>query len=170
MIEKTLGNYDIHDAVHLLQGLKETREQLLSVLSSVSTEQLHEKLNNLPTVGQLLIDLIDYERAWLKAIQNNQEEKGTFSEFVFKEKDTSDNTFPKSWFLARLAETREQTRNYFYKLSDIEFRRPTFQIRKEKEIHNYSPEWIVYHLIDHESYIRGKISLIVLLTSQKQTH
>ncbi|RBW71063.1 DinB family protein [Bacillus taeanensis] len=167
MVEKTLGNYDIHDAVHLLQGLKETREQLLSVLSSLSTEQLHEKLTNMPSVGQLLMHLIEYERAWLKAIHTDQDQKDISAEFDYKEDDTVKG-FQKSWFLARLAETREQTRNYFYKLSDIEFRRPTFQIRKEEEVLRYSPEWIVYHLLDHESYIRGQIAIISSLILQKQ--
>ncbi|TLS37819.1 DinB family protein [Pseudalkalibacillus caeni] len=171
MEERTLGNYDIHDAAHLLKGLKETREKLLEVISDIDTDDLHYKHSGLPSIGGYLLHIAQIELWWAKTVLLEQNLSESDKEHFFFNEDqkiTAPEDKELSWFQARLAEARALTRGYYNQLSDVDFRNPTKRaILEGKEVF-CSPEWVIYHLIDHESYHRGQIGMLLKLIAGKR--
>ncbi|MBN8207212.1 DinB family protein [Bacillus sp. NTK071] len=168
MMEKTLGNYDVHDSSHGLQALKETREKLLSMVSGVEFQELHYGYSSFPTVGAYLLHIAQIELWWVKnALMGESVTEEEKRNFYFQEKQIISAPDDKelSWFLARLAEARDLIRDYFNRLSDVEYRKPGPEVIVNGERHSYSPEWVISHLIDHEAYHRGQAAMVLKMVS-----
>lgn len=168
MIEKTLGNYDVHDSSHGLQALKETREKLLSMVSDIEFQELHYGYSSFPTVGAYLLHIAQIELWWVKnALMGESVTEEEKERYYFQEKQVIAAPDDKelSWFLARLAEARDYIRAYFNQLSDVEYRKPGPEIMINGETLRYSPEWVISHLIDHEAYHRGQAAMVLKMVS-----
>ncbi|WP_347550752.1 DinB family protein [Pseudalkalibacillus hwajinpoensis] len=168
MIEKTLGNYDVHDSSHGLQALKETREKLLSMVIEVEFQELHYRYSSFPTVGAYLLHIAQIELWWVKnALMGEVVTEEEKKHYYFQEKQIISAPDDKelSWFQARLAEVRELTRSFYNNLSDVEYRKPGPEVMMNGESHAYSPEWIISHLVDHEAYHRGQAAMVLKMVS-----
>lgn len=168
MLEKTLGNYDVHDSSHGLQALKETREKLLSMVSDIELQELHYGYSSFPTVGAYLLHIAQIELWWVKnALMGESVTEEEKNHFFFQEEQIISAPSDKelSWFLARLAEVRDLIRDFYNNLSDVDYRKPGPEVVVNGESIHYSPEWIISHLIDHESYHRGQAAMVLKMVS-----
>ena len=157
------------DSILLLKGLKVTREQLLSLISQISDEDLFRSYNGSLTIAHYLLHIAQKELWWQRTIVQGvsltEEEKERY--YISDEHSLPVNQ-GKSWYLARLAEARVLTRDYFLKLSDVDYHRAQCKIQLDGEVKVYSPEWILYHLIDQESYYRGQIAMLLSMKRDKK--
>lgn len=164
MAKFTLSDHMNKDSIHLLQGLKVTREQLLSVVTKISDDALIKTYNGSPTIAHYLLHIAQKELWWMKNVVKGEElSEEDKQKFYFAE--GKQLTIPpnqgRSWYLARLADVRAITKDYYSNISDVEYHRAQCELRDEDGVKIYSPEWILYHLIDHESYYRGQIALLL---------
>ncbi|WP_377889613.1 DinB family protein [Alkalihalobacillus sp. R86527] len=168
MLEKTLGNYDVHDSSHGMKALKETREKLLYMVSKIEDQELHYHYSKFPTVAGYLLHIAQIELWWVKnALMGEQVTEDEKERFFFKEEQVISAPEEKdlSWFLARLAEVREMCRKFYNNLSDVDYRKPGPEVEINGEVHAYSPEWVISHLIDHEAYHRGQAAMVLKMVS-----
>ncbi|OIJ10151.1 hypothetical protein BKP35_13635 [Anaerobacillus arseniciselenatis] len=171
MKEITLSTHMKNDAIHLLQGLKSTREQLLKIVADLDQQDLYYECNGFPSISGYLLHIAQIELWWMRVVIQGQElsteEKQLFN-FHEKQEISAPLGKDRSYFLARLADAREVTKEIYLNLSDVEFRRASKKVKEGDEIKAYTPEWILYHLIDHESYHRGQIAFLTKMISGKR--
>jgi uncharacterized damage-inducible protein DinB len=164
MIEHTLAPGSTRESQHLLGGLILTRERLLELLDELDEQDIHHQVHDFPTIAGYALHLAQIEWWWNKMVLQgqgiNEEER---ERFFFQEKQiiTAPKDKEKSWFLSRLGESRMLTREYYLNLSDIEFRRVKLTVHGKEIEERYSPEWVLYHLIHHESYHLGQMYMLL---------
>ncbi|TMW71468.1 DinB family protein [Alteribacter natronophilus] len=173
---RELSSGEARDSRYLLDGLIETREKLLEMIDHVDDGDLYYETNGLPSPAGYLLHLAQIELFWNRVgLQQGSLSDGDRERFCFREEQeiTCPKGKEKSWFLARLGEVRMLTREHYMKMSDIEFKRPSLEVNLKGEKALCSPEWVLYHLIDHEAYHRGQIALIFRMmngTREKWDH
>ncbi|MBM7096249.1 MULTISPECIES: DinB family protein [Alteribacter] len=171
MEKKTLSQGPTRDSLYLLNGLIETREKLLEMIDQVDDSDLYFHSQELPTPAGYLLHLAQVELWWnrigLQQSELSAEEKERFH-FIEKQEIEAPTGLEKSWFLARLGEVRKMTREHYMTMSDMEFKRASLQVNLNGKDTLCSPEWVLYHLIDHESYHRGQIALLFRMLNGKR--
>ena len=171
MKEITLSTHMKNDAIHLLQGLKETREQLLKIVADLDQQDLYYEYNRFPNIASYLLHIAQIELWWMRVVIQGREINSVEKEsFYFHEKQEISAPIGKerSYYLARLADARAITKEIYLNLSDVEFRSASRKVKEGNETKAYSPEWVLYHLIDHESYHRGQIAFLAKIISGKR--
>ncbi|PYZ93528.1 hypothetical protein CR194_10185 [Salipaludibacillus keqinensis] len=164
MREYSLAPASSRESVHLLGGLIQTRERLLGLLDELDEQDIHHKVHDLPTIAGYALHLAQIELWWnnmvLRDTGINDEER---ERFYLQEKQviTAPPELEKSWFLSRLGEARMLTREFYLEVSDHEFRKSGYHILGQESDGKYSAEWILYHLIHHESYHLGQMYLLL---------
>ncbi|PYZ97447.1 hypothetical protein CR205_02285 [Alteribacter lacisalsi] len=173
---RELSSGEARDSRYLLDGLIETREKLLEMIDEVDDGDLYYQTQGLPAPAGYLLHLAQVELFWNKVVlQQGSVSDEDRQRFHFQEKQeiSAPEGKDKSWFLARLGEVRMLTREHYMKMSDIEFKRPALEVKLKGEMVRCSPEWVLYHLIDHEAYHRGQVALIFRMmngTREKWDH
>ncbi|WP_096435754.1 DinB family protein [Alteribacter populi] len=171
MEKRTLDSGPSRDSLYLLDGLIQTREKLLTMIDKVDEEDLYFHVPQVPTVAGYLLHLAQIELWWNKEVLRQQPlSEEDHERFLFQEKQeiVTPPKQEKAWFLSRLGEARMLTREHFMMMSDMEFKRPSLEVVLGDEETYCSPEWVLYHLIDHESYHRGQMALIFTLMNGKR--
>ncbi|MEH7883867.1 DinB family protein [Bacillus sp. JJ1609] len=138
--------------------LEEVRNQLIAKLSGISQELLDKKLEDRQSIGTLLYHIAFVEAGWL------------FGEVLEKEEWDPEISalFPvEGWTNGKLTHFEgERIEEHFSRLKKVRevflsvFKAMTKEDwRKARVLEEYdvTPEWVVYHLIDHESHHRGQI-------------
>ncbi|SDN18718.1 DinB family protein [Alkalicoccus daliensis] len=163
MKEHTLAPVAARESIHLLGGLIQTREKLLELLNDLDEKDIHHKVQDFPTIAGYSLHLAQIEWWWnhmvLREEGISEEDRDRFY-FTEKQEITCPEHLEKGYLLARLGEARMKTREYYMDLSDQEFHRPSLTIKDLNEEETYSAEWVLYHLLNHESYHIGQMYML----------
>lgn len=138
--------------------LEDVRSQLIAKLSGISQYQLDRKLEGRQSIGTLLYHIAFVEAGWL------------FGEVIGTEEWDPEISalFPvEGWTNGKLTHFEgESIQDHFSRLEKVRevflsiFKAMTKEDWREARIledYDVTPEWVVYHLIEHESHHRGQI-------------
>jgi len=138
--------------------LEDVRHQLIAKLSGISQDLLDKKWEDRQSIGTLLYHIAFVEAGWL------------FGEVIGTEEWDPEISalFPvEGWTNGKLTHFEgERIEDHFNRLEKVRevllsvFKSMTKEDwRKVRVLEEYdvTPEWVVYHLIEHESHHRGQI-------------
>ncbi|TFE02309.1 DinB family protein [Jeotgalibacillus salarius] len=137
--------------------LEDVRQTLLSKIIDLTQEELDDEPEGLHSIGTLLYHIAAVEAGWL------------YGEVLCRDWDPEiEALFPKeSWkderlspfkgesidqHIYRLQKVRETLCDHFRNMTGIDWR-----TSRELEEYNVTPEWVIYHLIEHEARHSGQI-------------
>lgn len=163
MKEFILAPVSARESVHLLGGLIQTRERLLELMAALEDEDLHKKIDKFPTIAEYALHTAQVEWWWNHMVLRDEGiSEEAAARFYFTEIETLPLTekLEKSYILSRLGEARMQTREFYYDLSDQELHRADLTVKDGKKSELYAPDWVLYHLLNHESYHIGQMYML----------
>lgn len=163
MKEFTLAPVSARESVHLLGGLIQTRERLLELISLLDDKDMHQKVGDFPTIAEYALHVAQVEWWWNHMVLRHEGiSEEASKQFYFNEMEILPVTekLEKSYILSRLGEARMQTREFFYDLSDQELHRMDLTVKDSDGEEVYSADWVLYHLLNHESYHIGQMYLL----------
>lgn len=138
--------------------LEDVRRSILERLSGISQHDLDTKLNGGHSIGSLLYHIALIEADWLyEEVLVSEWNPKIRSLFQQSDRNIDDKlTYIKGQgideHLHRLKSVRDELLSHF-RFMDLE------DWRKPRVLTNYdvTPEWVIYHLIEHESHHRGQV-------------
>ncbi|REE88920.1 putative damage-inducible protein DinB [Paenibacillus taihuensis] len=145
------------DIGRFLWCLEDVRTKLLTELTGISQASLDRRLGERQSIGSLLYHIALIEADWLYVDLLGTEWDPEISSLFPVDNKTEDQL---SHFegesleqhMYRLAKVREQLLSHFRSMDLNQWRKP-----RVLENYEVTPEWVVYHLIEHESNHRGQI-------------
>jgi uncharacterized damage-inducible protein DinB len=142
----------------LLWCLEDVRRTLITGLTGTSQSTLDTKIDDRPTIGSLLYHIALVEADWLYVeVLGTEWDPEIRSLFPFESR-FEDSTLTHiegqnlEAYFHRLNTVREVFLSHFQSMVLTDWRKP--RILEHYEV---TPEWVVYHLIEHESHHRGQI-------------
>jgi uncharacterized damage-inducible protein DinB len=138
--------------------LEDVRHHLITKLSGMSQELLDRKMEDRHSIGTLLYHIAFVEAGWLFGEVIGTEEwdpeisalfpvEGwTYGKLTHFEGESIEEHF------SRLEKVREVFLTVFKAMTKEDWRKA-----RVLEEYDVTPEWVVYHLIEHESHHRGQI-------------
>jgi uncharacterized damage-inducible protein DinB len=141
-----------------LWSLEDVRKTIKTKLTGISQNDLDSKMDGRESIGSLLYHIALIEADWL------------YEEVLVSEWDPQIRSlFPlevldENGFLVHIK--GESLEAHFHRLDRVrsvllsEFQRIDLsEWRRARKLQNYdvTPEWVIYHLIEHESHHRGQI-------------
>jgi uncharacterized damage-inducible protein DinB len=153
----TLTGYE-EEIGRWLWCLEDVRRTLKTELMGISQDVLDKKMDERQTIGSLLYHIALIEADWLYEEVlcsewdpdirslfplNVSSEKGLLTEMRGQSLD--DHFY-------RLDKVREVFLSHFLSMDITDWRKP-----RVLEHYDVTPEWVVYHLIEHEAHHRGQI-------------
>jgi uncharacterized damage-inducible protein DinB len=148
--EKEIGRW--------LWCLEDVRQSLLKELKGISQRILDGKIDERQTIGSLLYHIALVEADWLYeevlCMEWNPEIRTLFPLDSRSEDGSITHIEGQSLeeHIDRLNRVREVFLSHFQTMDLVDWRKP-----RELEEYDVTPEWVVYHLIEHESHHRGQI-------------
>jgi uncharacterized damage-inducible protein DinB len=138
--------------------LEDVRQTLLERISGISQPYLDTKLNGGHSIGALLYHIALVEADWLYEEVLGGEWNPKIRSLFPLESRNNDNTLTHlegqdlDEHLHRLKSVREELLSHFRSMDLKDW-------RKQRILTHYdvTPEWVIYHLIEHESHHRGQI-------------
>ena len=148
--------------------MQEMRERLLKSVKDLTLEELDYTLNErkVETIGTLLLHIAGVEWGWIFGDIDGQEME--FEKFKHAFALSSEVNIPQlkgqelQFYIDKLNETRQEVFQRLAKLEDEDLDRIV-----ESEGKKYSIEWILFHLIEHESMHIGQILLLKRVNAEK---
>ncbi|MGD6993263.1 DinB family protein [Sutcliffiella horikoshii] len=153
----SLSGYEL-EIGRSLWCLEDVRHNLTEKLKGLSQRELDKKMGSRQTIGSLLYHIAYVEAGWL---YGEVMEKETWDleienffpldgwpdgKLVHIEGDTLET------HLHRLNKVRETLLSHFRSMNLEDWRR--VRVLDEYEV---TPEWVIYHLVEHEAHHRGQI-------------
>ncbi|WP_436462536.1 DinB family protein, partial [Amycolatopsis sp. w19] len=138
--------------------LEDVRRTLLAQLNGISQRMLDKKIDERQTISTLLYHIALIEADWLYeevlVTEWDPEIRSLFSFAVRSEDGSLAHIEGQSLedHFHRLNKVREAFLSHFRSMDLTDWRRPRIL-----EHYDVTPEWVVYHLIEHESHHRGQI-------------
>lgn len=146
-----------------LGALTESREDLLSMLTDLTTAELHRRLmRGAHSMAEILWHVANVELWWVRHVLLGQEiDAETRARFGLTRPGEL-NTPPADWpverFIGLMEEAHGLTRSVYRSFTDEVFRESTCPIPGREK--RFSPEWIAYNLLDHVANHRGQVALL----------
>jgi uncharacterized damage-inducible protein DinB len=138
--------------------LEDVRQTLLERISGISQPYLDSKLNGGSSIGSLLYHIALIEADWLYEDVLSGEWNPKIRSLFPLEDRNNDGTLTQiegrdlDEHLHRLNSVREELLSHYRSMDLKDWRKP--RILKHYDV---TPEWVIYHLIEHESHHRGQI-------------
>jgi uncharacterized damage-inducible protein DinB len=148
--------------------LEDVRRTLITKLTGISQCTLDTKIDERQTIGSLLYHIALVEADWLYVevlgTEWDPEIRSLFPLEVHSKDGSLTHIEGQSLVehFHRLNKVREVFLSHFRSMDLTDWRKP-----RVLEHYDVSPEWVVYHLIEHESHHRGQIFQL-LSNIQKQ--
>jgi uncharacterized damage-inducible protein DinB len=138
--------------------LEDVRRTILERISGLSQATLDRKPNGGHSIGSLLYHIALIEADWFYEDVLGGEWNPEIRSLFPQEDRNNDNTLihiegqDLAEHLHRLKSVRDELLSHFRSMDITDWR--TRRILKEYDV---TPEWVIYHLIEHESHHRGQI-------------
>ncbi|MGA5692671.1 DinB family protein [Cytobacillus pseudoceanisediminis] len=147
--------------------LEDIRRTILEKISGISQPFLDTKLNEGHSIGSLLYHIALIEADWLyeevlggkwnpkiRSLfpQGDRNDDNTLTHIVGQDLDEH---------LHRLKSVRDELLSHFRSMDLKDWRKP--RILNHYDV---TPEWVIYHLIEHESHHRGQIFQILSILKE----
>lgn len=137
--------------------LEDVRRTLITELTGMSQSFLDRKIGERHSIGTLLYHIALVEADWLYVeVLGTDWDPEISSLFPLESRTESNLTHFEGESLEqhfyRLKKVREVFLTYFRSMDLNDWRKP--RILEQYEV---TPEWVVYHLVEHESHHRGQI-------------
>ncbi|MGW6383428.1 DinB family protein [Peribacillus butanolivorans] len=138
--------------------LEDVRRTLLTELTGISQGILDTKMDERQTIGSLLYHIALVEADWLYeevlVTEWDSEIRSLFPLECRSEEGSLTHIEGQSLeeHFYRLNKVREVFLSHFRSMDLTDWRKP-----RALEQYDVTPEWVVYHLIEHESHHRGQI-------------
>jgi uncharacterized damage-inducible protein DinB len=138
--------------------LEDVRRTLITGLIGISLSTLDMKIDESQTIGSLLYHIALIEADWLYVeVLGTEWDPEILSLFPLEcRSEDSSLTHIEGQSLEehilRLNKVREIFLSHFHSMDLTDWRQP-----RVLEHYDVTPEWVVYHLIEHESHHRGQI-------------
>jgi uncharacterized damage-inducible protein DinB len=142
----------------LLWCLEDVRHTLITELTGISQRILETKIDERQTIGSLLYHIALVEADWLYVEVLGAEWDLEIRSLFPLESRSADGSITHiegqslEEHFYRLKKVREVFLSYFRSMNLTDWRKP-----RVLEHYDVTPEWVVYHLIEHESHHRGQI-------------
>lgn len=138
--------------------LEDVRKKLVKRLSGMSQSQLDSKIGDRHSIGSLLYHIAYVEAGWLYGDVMEKDEWAPEINALFPMLGWHDGRLVHvegdslEDHLHRLSKVREVLLSHFHSMDLEDWRRA-----RMLEEYDVTPEWVVYHLIEHEAQHRGQI-------------
>ncbi|MCD7032641.1 DinB family protein [Metabacillus sp. GX 13764] len=142
----------------MLWCMEDVRQDLLSNLDGVSQSMLDETPEGRQSIGTLLYHIALIEADWLyEEVLMTEWDKEVVSLFPINHRTEDGELMPVKGqsldeHIYRLNKVREVFLSSFRSMDTEDWRKP-----RVLESYDVTPEWVVYHLIEHEAHHRGQI-------------
>ncbi|WP_441296569.1 DinB family protein [Bacillus sp. AFS023182] len=141
--------------------LEDVRRTLITELTGISQSLIDQKLGERQSIGTLLYHIALIEADWLYVEVLGTDWDPEISALFPLEHRTDGNlthfegeSIEEHFY--RLNKVREVFLSHFRSMDLTDWRKP-----RVLEHYDVTPEWVVYHLIEHESHHRGQIFQIL---------
>lgn len=154
--------YSVKLGLYLAQ-MEETRQRTLEYIAGLSKDTMSwipgERCE---CIGTLILHIAAVERSWIgEDIERREMESWWEIAFPIRLGIPQVKGYSMDYYLGILETTRQETREALKKLSDSDLTRMITPLESESdEEKEYSIEWILFHLIEHEALHAGQISLL----------
>ncbi len=145
-----------------LWGMDDVRRTIKTKLDGISQEMLDFKPEGKSSIGSLLYHIALIEADWLyEEVLCSPWDPAIKALFPAGCRDEESDRLSSvagedaASHFARLDQVRETFKATFRGMSLVEWRRP-----RVLQDYDVTPEWVVYHLIEHEAHHRGQIFTI----------
>jgi uncharacterized damage-inducible protein DinB len=137
--------------------LEDVRRTLITELTGINQNLLDGTMGKRQSIGTLLYHIALVEADWLYVeVLGTDWDPEIRSLFPLESRTDGNLTHIEGQSLEehiyRLKKVREVFLSYFRSMNLKDWRRP-----RSLEQYDVTPEWVVYHLIEHESHHRGQI-------------
>jgi uncharacterized damage-inducible protein DinB len=138
--------------------LEDVRRTLIKELTGISQSILDTKIDERQTIGALLYHIALIEADWLYVEVLDTEWDPEISSLFPLDSRSEDGSLTHieeqslEEHFYRLNKVREVFLSHFRSMDLTDWRKP-----RVLEHYDVTPEWVVYHLIEHESHHRGQI-------------
>lgn len=138
--------------------LEDVRHTLITELTGISQSVLDTKIDERQTIGSLLYHIALIEADWLFVEVLGAEWAPEIRSLFPLESRSEDGSLTHiegqclEDHFYRLNKVREVFLSHFRSMDLTDWRKP-----RVLEHYDVTPEWVVYHLIEHESHHRGQI-------------
>ncbi|MCM3400972.1 DinB family protein [Cytobacillus oceanisediminis] len=138
--------------------LEDVRRTLITELTGISQSILDTKIDERQTIGSLLYHIALIEADWLYVEVLGTEWDPEISSLFPLDSRSEDGSLTHiegqilEGHFYRLNKVREVFLSHFRSMDLTDWRKP-----RVLEHYDVTPEWVVYHLIEHESHHRGQI-------------
>ncbi|MGE8204669.1 DinB family protein [Heyndrickxia sp. NPDC080065] len=138
--------------------LEDVRRTLITELTGLSQRILDTKIDERQSIGSLLYHIALIEADWLYVeVLGTEWDPEILSLFPLEHRSEDGSLIhiegqSLEEHFYRLNKVREVFLSHFRSMDLIDWRKP-----RVLEHYDVTPEWVVYHLIEHESHHRGQI-------------
>jgi uncharacterized damage-inducible protein DinB len=159
--------------------LNDIRSITLKGVSGLSKEQLFsEPLKGEFPIGAYLMHLAEVDLFWL-SIMNGKEiepelKRRSYADKWFDAGDTYDpptDAIEPEEYIDTLAKCRSKVVEYIDSISDSDLEKPVYMRwthNGEDKSKEFTPKWILYHLIEHEAHTRGQMFMLIRMAGFKE--
>ena len=142
--------------------MEDVRRVTKKYISGLSPEQLSWYPNDrVESVGTLLLHIAAVELSWIgeDIMRRRMPEEWVFA-FPIRFNIPQVSGQPLSFFIEKLDTVREETRRTLATLTDADLGRAVTPLDDAESpgAEQYTIEWILYHLVEHEAHHRGQIA------------
>jgi uncharacterized damage-inducible protein DinB len=151
-----------------LWALEDVRRTLLLKLTGINQKVLDTKMDGRQSIGSLLYHIAMIEADWLYDEVLCKEWDSQIRALFPFEVSSKDGSLTHiqgqslEEHLDRLQKVREVFLTSFHSIDLEEWRKP-----RVLDQYDVTPEWVVYHLIEHESHHRGQIFQMLRLLQEQ---
>ncbi|MEH7356788.1 DinB family protein [Neobacillus drentensis] len=148
--------------------LEDVRRTILERISGLSQSDLDTKLNGGHSIGSLLYHIALIEADWFYEEVLDGEWNPKIRCLFPQEDRNIDNTLTNiegqdlDEHLHRLKSVRDELLTHFRSMDLQDWRKP-----RSLTHYDVTPEWVIYHLIEHESHHRGQIFQMLSILKNK---
>ncbi|GIN86312.1 hypothetical protein J6TS2_26980 [Heyndrickxia sporothermodurans] len=142
--------------------MEDVRQDLLKGISQISPSMLDAKIDERQTIGSLLYHIALIEADWLYVeVLEKEYDEEILSLFPLDCRSDDDSLVhiegqSLEEHIYRLNKVREVFLAHFRSMTLADWKRP-----RVLEQYDVTPEWVVYHLIEHEAHHRGQIFQLI---------